>query len=122
MAGRPRTSPLARVTIRSGLPTAGPRVVAVALPLIALLLVGIVLRGGLFSDRPLGLTAGAENATPTELTAFSADVLEQATTPGAGGYRFEVLQTATMVAKPGGPRIAVPNATGRDRPRYRLPG
>jgi hypothetical protein len=112
MAGASRTTAPGTVTLRSGLPSLGPRLLAVLLPALVIAIVALA-RGGLLPDRPLGLGVAAQHADPAQLTAFSADVLEQATTSGGTGYRFEVLQTSTLVARPGGPRIAVPDPTGR---------
>ncbi|MFP5343252.1 MAG: hypothetical protein ACLGIJ_10045 [Candidatus Limnocylindria bacterium] len=111
MAAAPLLRTPNEIEVRSGPTPAGPAALTVIL-VIAIAGTVALLRGGLLED-PLGLNGGAEYATPPELIALSADVLEQATTPGAGGYRFEVLQTSTMVARPGGPRIPVPDAIGR---------
>lgn len=59
------------------------------------------------------LNAGVAAADPTELMAAAAAALEDATRPGGPGYRFEIVQTSTMVAKPDGPKVPIPNATGR---------
>jgi hypothetical protein len=62
---------------------------------------------------PISLTAGAGGATPEQLTEAAAQALEAATAPGGTGYRFEIIQTSTMVAKPDGPKIPIPAPTGR---------
>jgi hypothetical protein len=61
----------------------------------------------------LGLNAGVAAADPAEVMAKAAAALEEASRPGGQGYRFEIIQTSTMVAKPDGPKIPIPNATGR---------
>jgi hypothetical protein len=75
----------------------------------------VILRGGLPAARPalVGLVGAVQNLTPTDLTAAAADVLEASTKPGGPGYRFQIVQTSTMVAKPDGPRIAVPDPITR---------
>lgn len=92
----------------------------VAIGLVLVVLTGLLLRGGLPTDPAptlVGLTGGAGNATHEQLAATSADVLEDATKSGGSGYRFEIIQTSTMVAKAGGPRIPVPASTGRGTAR-----
>jgi hypothetical protein len=62
------------------------------------------------------LIAGAINPSiaalsAEELTDQAAHQLELATAKGGQGYRFEVVQTTTMTAKPGGPLIDIPDPT-----------
>ena len=52
-------------------------------------------------------------AAPEQLTAAAADALEDTTKVGGSGYRFEILQTSTMVAKPGGPKVPIPDPVTR---------
>lgn len=90
----------------------------IALLLAPFILVGAVAVGrAAILPQPLDprfvLSAGVENATPEELLTAAADLLETVTRPGGGGYRFEIIQTSTMVAKDGGPQIPVPADTGR---------
>ena len=106
MAATPPMRTPDAVEIRSGLPTAGPRVLAVLLP-IAIVATLAFARGGLLLERPTGLTGGAENATPAELTAVAAAALDGATAKGARGYRFEIVQTSAIVARAGSPGIEV---------------
>jgi hypothetical protein len=61
----------------------------------------------------VALGGGAATIDPAELTAAAAADLEAATRLGGSGYRFEIVQTSTMVAKPDGPRIPIPAAEGR---------
>jgi len=96
MAAAPLLHTPDEIEVRSGPTAAGPA----ALTIVALIAIvaGIALfRGGLL-ERPVGLDGGAETATPAELTATAADVLEQATAPGGGGYTFSIVQTAAIVA------------------------
>jgi hypothetical protein len=60
------------------------------------------------------ITQGAGGIDPTGLTAdqlktLAANQLEAATANGGSGYEFEIVQTSTMKAKPGGPRINIPD-------------
>jgi hypothetical protein len=59
------------------------------------------------------LTAGVENATPEELTTAAADVLVRALAPGGGGIEFEIVQSSTIAARPGGPLVEIPDPTDR---------
>ncbi len=105
MAAAPLLHTPDEIEVRSGSTAAGPA----ALTIVALIAIvaGIALfRGGLL-ERPVGLDGGAETATPAELTATAADVLDQATAPGGGGYTFSIVQTAAIVAREGSPGIEV---------------
>lgn len=105
MAATPLLRTPDAIEVRSGLPTLGARTLAILVPLV---LVGAlaVLRGGLL-ERPIGLAGGAATATPAELTATAADVLDGATAPGGAGYTFSVVQSAALVARLGSPGIEV---------------
>lgn len=46
-----------------------------------------------------------------QLKAAAADKLETVTDKGGGGYAFEIVQTSTITAKPGGPLIDIPSPT-----------
>jgi hypothetical protein len=60
-------------------------------------------------DGPFRLTTvGARDATPAELTAAAADTLETAMTSGSG-ITFEIVQTAMVVARPGGQLVEIPD-------------
>ena len=61
----------------------------------------------------IGLNAGVTAVDPTQLMVVAAALLEEATSPVGSGYRFEIVQASTMVAKPDGPRIPIPDAVGR---------
>lgn len=104
------TPPLRRldavsVTVRSGLPSADPRWLAVLLPI--LLVAGLLLvRGGLVRT-PLALTAGVASIAPTELTAIAADELERVGGSGGTGFTFSIVQSAALVARAGQPGIEV---------------
>ncbi len=80
---------------------ARPAVRTLALLLLPILLIGLVTvaRANLAPGRLtlLGLTAGAEDATPAELTATAADALDAATAAGGSGYTFEIVQRAAIV-------------------------
>lgn len=92
----------------------GRRLIPVLLvPILALGAVSIA-RANLSPARlAMGLNAGVTAVEPTELMVAAAAALEDATRPGGPGYRFEIVQTSTMVAKPDGPKIPIPNAIGR---------
>lgn len=59
------------------------------------------------------LTIGAQVAalSASELKAGAAEKLEEATAKGGSGYSFEIVQTSTITAKPGGPLIDIPSPT-----------
>lgn len=57
--------------------------------------------------------AGAENASPTELSSSAADVLTRALAPGGGGIEFEIVQVSTIAARPGGPLVEIPDPIDR---------
>ena len=96
----------------------GRRLIPVLLvPILALGAVSIA-RANLSPARlAMGLNAGVTAVEPTELMVAAAAALEDATRPGGPGYRFEIVQTSTMVAKPDGPKIPIPNAIGPVRQR-----
>jgi len=88
---------------------------AILIPIVLLASVALV-RGGALGGRSLGTPFGAgaaANLSPAELTAAAADKLEAATAKGGTGYTFEIVQTSTMVARPGGPLIPVPDPVTR---------
>ena len=73
----------------------------------------VLLRSGPFDPY---LSVGAINPSvaalsPDDLKAGAATKLEQATAKGGSGYAFDVVQTSTIHAKPGGPLIDVPSPT-----------
>ena len=60
------------------------------------------------------LTAGLINPavaglSPAELKSDAADKLQAATGKGGSGYAFEIVQTSTITARPGGPLIDIPD-------------
>jgi hypothetical protein len=59
------------------------------------------------------LSAGAEGAMPDELKTAAADVLARALAPGGGGIEFEIVQSSTIAARPGGPLVEIPDPTDR---------
>lgn len=61
------------------------------------------------------VAGGAPGGTPAELKAAAADLLAAATAKGGSGYRFEIVQRSTLTAKPGGPRIDVPDPNDRGK-------
>lgn len=101
----PLRSPVA-IEVRSGSSGAGPTALTILLLLAVVAGIAMV-RGGLLLERPTGLAAGAENATPAELTATAADVLDGARAPGGAGYTFDIVQTAALVAREGSPGIEI---------------
>lgn len=82
---------------------------------VAIVAVGLIAVHGRDDVRPalIALTAGAETLPPRDLMAAAADALEAARAPGGSGYRFRIVQTSAMVARPGGPKVPVPADTGR---------
>jgi hypothetical protein len=79
-------------------------VLLVLVPIVALLFPAA---RSAFLEPPTGLAVGAEDATPAELTAAAADVLDAATARGGAGYTFEIVQSAAIVAREGSPGIEV---------------
>jgi len=76
--------------------------------------VGFFLRGMPGSPQTVvGLAGGANAVPPQQLTAAAADLLANTTEAGGSGYRFNIVQTSTMVAKAGGPKIPVPDPVTR---------
>ncbi len=61
------------------------------------------------------VSGGAPNAAPATLASAAADLLAQATAKGGAGYRFEIIQRSTLVAKPGGPLVSVPDPVDRTK-------
>jgi len=61
------------------------------------------------------VAGGAPAGTPAELKAAAADLLAATTAKGGAGYRFEIVQRATLTAKPGGPQIDVPDPADRTK-------
>jgi hypothetical protein len=58
---------------------------------------------------PESIVVGAESLTPDDAKSAAAAKLEAATGKGGAGYVFEIVQTSTIKAKPGGPKIDVPD-------------
>lgn len=61
------------------------------------------------------VTGGAPAGTPVELSAAAADLLEATTRAGGTGYRFEIVQRSTLVARPDGPQIEIPDPDDRTK-------
>ena len=61
------------------------------------------------------VTGGAPNAGPGALASAAADLLAQTTAKGGTGYRFEIVQRSTLVAKDGGPKVQVPDPADRTK-------
>jgi len=61
------------------------------------------------------VSGGAPGGTPAELKAAAATLLEATTAKGGSGYRFELVQRSTLTARPGGPRIEVPDPADRTK-------
>lgn len=109
MAARPRATPRRVVNVRSTLAVAPSTLAVLALGLVVLA-AGLLVRGAPQLGPPTlaGLAVGAREATPAELTAAGADALETALTSGSG-ITFEIVQTAMIVARDGGPLVEVPD-------------
>lgn len=91
----------------------GPhRLFVLALPIVLLATLLLARPLALARPTPLGLTAGAENATPAQLTAVAADALDDALTRGAG-ITFEIVQRQVLVAPEGGPLLEIPDPADR---------
>jgi hypothetical protein len=61
------------------------------------------------------VSGGAPGGTPDELKLAAAALLELAAAPGGTGYRFEIVQRSTIHARPGGPKIDVPDPIDRHK-------
>jgi hypothetical protein len=70
----------------------------------------LILRAGpaATAQQALDFAAVAQLA-PAQLKAVAADKLEALTAKGGAGYRFEIVQTSTIHAKPDGPKVEVPD-------------
>ena len=82
------------------------------LPLVLLALIGVLVAGPLVRD-PAAVRAAQVGADPstapeTRLEA-AADILAAATAKDGAGYRFAIVQTSTLHARPDGPQIEVPD-------------
>lgn len=88
-------------------------IVALLVPLLLIATVALVRASGMVNGSTVSGLIGAQSLDPTDITAAAADLLEDTTKPGGSGYRFQIVQTSTMMAKPGGPRIAVPDPLTR---------
>lgn len=82
------------------------------LTLIAVLGGIVIARNGLVHAAERQATVGA---SPAELTTGAADMLAATTAAGGRGYTFEIVQTSTIVARPGGPLVDVPDPTDRHK-------
>ena len=87
-----------------------------AIALVAGLLVAVRGGRGLDPDRGvIGLVhGGAAPGTPSELKDGAATRLEEALAT-SGGITFEIVQTQTITARPGGPKVAIPDPTDRHK-------
>lgn len=62
------------------------------------------------------LPAGAQLPTePAARLAAAAALLEVSTAAGRPGYTFEIVQRSTITARPGGPKIEIPDPTDRSK-------
>jgi hypothetical protein len=52
---------------------------------------------------------GIASGTPDELRSAAATAFEAALASGGTGARFEIIQTSTLKAKPGGPKVDIPD-------------
>ncbi len=55
------------------------------------------------------LTGAVDDASPAELTSAAATELETALSAGGAGISFEIVQRQTIVTRPGGPQVDVPD-------------
>lgn len=81
---------------------------------VLLVLVGsmVALRAGSAHDPYLAaglINPAVAGLTPSQLKSAAADQLEAATAKGGSGYAFEIVQTSTITARPGGPLIDIPD-------------
>lgn len=116
------TSPVERRSSgRSGpapIRTAGRRIGRVVEGLLTILVALVI--GAIVIALPRGLPATLAVGAPTPaspelaLTA-AADRLEQKIAKGAPGYTFEIVQRSTIRARPGGPRIEIPDPIDRNK-------
>jgi hypothetical protein len=88
----------------------------VAIQLLVLLVVAtfvVLARLGSFDpyDAVGAVNPAVAALSPDELKAAAADTLEAATNKGGSGYAFDIVQTSTITARPGGPLIDVPSPT-----------
>lgn len=60
------------------------------------------------------IRGGAAPGTPAELAAGAAQRLDEALA-SSGGLTFEIVQTSTLVARQGGPRIPIPDPSDRHK-------
>jgi hypothetical protein len=100
---------------------------AVTLLLVAILAAAVLVRSAPASATDAQLVVGADPRTPAELTADAAAALEASVREGAAGYTFEIVQRSTIVARPGGPLIEIPDPIDRTKSlgttdRYALDG
>jgi hypothetical protein len=58
---------------------------------------------------------GAGSLSPSQLKAGAAALFEAATAPGGGGVTFEIVQRSALHARPGGPKIEVPDPVDRQK-------
>jgi len=84
-------------------------IVALLVPVLLLATVALVRASGVVTGPTAVGLIGAQSLDPADLTAAAADRLEDTTKAGGTGYRFQIVQTSTMVAKADGPRIEVPD-------------
>jgi hypothetical protein len=85
--------------------------------LLVLLLVPLMLIATVAAVRATGLatrpvfvqTGGAEGLAPIELQTIAANAFEQAIASNGTGYRFEIVQRSTLVARADGPSLEVPD-------------
>jgi hypothetical protein len=73
----------------------------------------VIFRAGVSEAAGLPGAVDVSALSATELMDGAATKLQATTDAGGSGYRFEITQTSTMIAKAGGPRIPVPNPVTR---------
>ena len=99
---------------RDGLSTIGSIVVVAAL--LGFVLVVRTYPGSPRTTVPVSaVVGGAPTGTPDELKAAAATLLDGTTAKGGTGYRFEIVQRSTILAKPDGPKIEDPDPIDRTK-------
>jgi hypothetical protein len=99
----------------SGRLGAGRLLVTILIPVLMLASITFVRASGITSPSRTVLAAAVGSLTPREIREAAADALEKAVATGGAGYTFEIVQHATIAAKPGGPLIEIPDPLDRHK-------
>ena len=112
---RPDRSDVAAASFSGRLPRIRSGI-AISVPLILLASVVLVRGNGLPTGAPSAATAGAvKTASPAELKAAAADVIERVTAPGGTGLSFEIVQRSTIKSRVDGPKVELPDPSDPKR-------